>query len=309
MSPAKSISQNEDITPTTLDREDLGLQQDVPEEVTIEAEIDDNPNQALPADILTLLGDAPKESPMGKDIHTDIATRMKVVLCEGLKKEQKDKLIEEYPIPGNCQFFKAPILNPEVKAAVSEILHKKDASLAARQEQIGIVLSALTTTMDIIISKKFDTTLVLKHVSNACRLLCDSHYMDAKIRRNFLISSLNNKLKDTLKESKPEKYLFGDALHEHIKATKAINRSSLDLKQYNAKPRPVKQNKASGSSAHLNWKNPQPNHQMHNAYRKMTTPAHRTAGSSASQRNKMPHKPVPAPASRTSAPYRNLKRS
>lgn len=260
--------------------------------------------------ILTLLGDAPKEeTPVGKDIHSDIATRLMDVLQNGLKKELKDKITEEYPIPGNCQLFKSPILNPEVKAASSDILQKKDASIAARQGQVGVALSALTSAMDILAAEASDVNqTLLKHVSNACRLLCDSHYIDTKLRRSFLISTLNNKLKDTLKDSKRDKHLFGESLSESLKATKAITRSSQDLKSYIAKPKPVmRNNKSAHANNHLNWKQPQPNQQ--NANRKMISSTHRTAGSSSTaHRNEAQRKPTSSRVSRPHAHYKSQRR-
>lgn len=233
----------------------------------------------LDDDILTLLGDAPKEeSPVGPEVHNDIASRLQEVLQNGLKKEQKEKIIEDYPIPGNCSLFNAPALNPEVRAAISDLLQKKDASLAARQRQIGTVLAALVKSMDILVNDKSETSQqVLKHVSYASRLLCDSHYIDTKLRRNFLISTLNNKLKDTLKESKRDKNLFGEDLADKLKATKAITKTSQDLR-YNKPKSVVNKNPTNNIiQPNLNWKQPQPNTQ-NLSRRPALPPGTRTAG-------------------------------
>lgn len=232
----------------------------------------------LDDNILTLLGDAPKEpSPLGPDIHTDIATRLQEVLQNGLKKELKQKIIEDYPVPANCLWFKAPILNPEVKAAIADLLEKKDASLAARQGQVGVALSALARAMDMLVVDKSDSKQdLIKHISDACRVLCDTHCIDTKLRRNFLLSTLNNKIKDTLKESKRDKYLFGEDLAEKLKATKAITKSSQDLKYMKPKSMVVKNTPVANVATNLNWKHPQPSHQTAN--RRPAPAHHRTAG-------------------------------
>ncbi|KAJ2939813.1 hypothetical protein O0L34_g18008 [Tuta absoluta] len=265
----------------------------------------------LNEEILTLLGDAPKDqSPVGKDIHMDIATRLSDVLENGLKKELKDKISEEYPIPGNCQLFKAPTLNAEIKAAVSDLLQKKDASLAARQGQIGLALTALTSAMDILVTEKSEISqAILRHISNAARLLCDSHYIDTKLRRNFLISSLNNKLKETLKESKRDTYLFGEVLPEKLKATKAITKTSQDLRSFKPKSVVSKASLPSSSTNNLNWKHPQSNTQ--NVPRKPTaTQHHRSAGPTTTmpRRGEPSRKLTSSRANRTHAYYRQHKR-
>lgn len=310
--PNVAHTSNESILPPTPGAGDESIPQP---STSIAAEVDCDKNdqvsispEHLDDEILTLLGDAPKEeTAVGKNVHPDVSARLLHVLQNGLEKHQKDKIIEEYPTPGNCQLFKAPILNPEVKAAVSDILQKKDASLAARQGQLCVVLTALTNAIDILVSEKSDTNqTVLKHISNASRLLCDSHYIDTKLRRSFLISTLNNKLKDTLKESKRDKHLFGESLPENLKASKAITKSSQDLKSYVAKPkRPIKNNRPNNSTNNLNWKHPQPNTQYSN--RKASSIAHRTAGTSSSaHRNQTtPRRTASSRAHRSSAYYKN----
>lgn len=262
----------------------------------------------LDEEILELLGDAPKEqSPVGPDVHTDIASRLEDILHNGLKKDIKEKILEEYPVPGNCALFKAPILNPEVRAAVSDLLEKKDASLAARQGQVGVALSALVRAMHILALEKSDKNQdILKHISSACRILCDTHYIDTKLRRNFLISSLNNKIKDTLKESKRDKSLFGEELAEKLKATKAITKSSQDLKYMKPKSTVFKP-AASARINNLNWKHPQANHQA--PIRKPAPINHRTAGAmSTFQPRSRPEadnrRRLPPPRARATVPYK-----
>ncbi|XP_049877990.1 uncharacterized protein LOC126375167 [Pectinophora gossypiella] len=228
--------------------------------------VEDSNEEKLDDDILLLLGDPPKEeSPVGKDIHNDMADRLKNVLLNGLSKEIKQKISEEYPTPGNCQYFKAPKLNPEVKAAISDLLYKKDTSLATRQERIGTVLTALTQAMDILIKCNNDNNnqILIKHISNACRLLCDSHFIDTRLRRNFLISTLNNNMKETLKETKRDKHLFGEDLPERLRASKAITKTGQDLK--NTRPKSHVNKPETSTSKHpsnnLNWKHPHSNFQ------------------------------------------------
>lgn len=193
-------------------------------------------------EILTRIGDSPKELPVGKDIHANNAVTLNDVIQNGLKPELKDKMIIDYPIPGNCQLLKAPILNSEVKTVTSEFLQVHDATLATRQWQVGVAITALAKAMDILARRKSDSyRAVLKHVSNACKLLCDSHFIDTRLRQSCLLSTINNSLKDKLKESKRDKHLFGQSDNSKAKKnTKAINKTSYNhTKTFVSCPKPI----------------------------------------------------------------------
>lgn len=186
----------------------------------------------LDDEVLTLLGDAPvPENVLGKAIHKDIASRWQDILAKGLAKEVRDRLLKEYLIPINCDLLVSPVLNPELKAALSDFMVKRDASLIAKQNQIGIALAALSRAIDIIINKKTETSNILKPLGDACRILCDSHYGDTKTRRGFVVSAINTDMKETLIETTRDKFLFGSNVSEQVKSAKSIKRSGTDLKQ------------------------------------------------------------------------------
>ncbi|XP_063368524.1 uncharacterized protein LOC134657308 [Cydia amplana] len=219
---------------------------------TISTELDD--------EILEVLGDAPKsEIKMGKPTHKDLASRWQEILDKGLVKETKDKLTEAYLIPENCDLLVAPLLNPEVKAALADNLVKRDNAIMAKQHQIAIAIAALNQAAELIIAKE-QHTKILKPISDACRLLCDSHCSDTKTRRGFVISAINPDMKDVLSETKRNKFLFGDNVSEKLKSAKTIKLSGSDLKQaktYRSNKfhinNFVKTNRNNGNNR-LNWK-------------------------------------------------------
>ncbi|KAI5638807.1 hypothetical protein NE865_08691 [Phthorimaea operculella] len=176
----------------------------------------------LDGDILQLLGDAPKpDAPLGPPIHKDVASRWQEILAKGLAKEVKDKLISKYLVPSNCDFLVAPALNPEAKAALSDPLIKRDSFLMQKQKQLGVALSALSSATSMILANETSKQKLLKPISDACRMLCDSHFMETKSRRNLVISATNTQLKDTLLESGRDKsWLFGENITEKVKAAK-----------------------------------------------------------------------------------------
>ncbi|XP_047990197.1 uncharacterized protein LOC125229407 [Leguminivora glycinivorella] len=197
------------------------------------AETELKDSEELDEETLQLLGNAPKvDTPLGPAIHKDIASRWQDILSKGLPKDQKDKLLEEYLVPSNCDLLQAPALNPEAKVPLNEVMIRRDVSLMHKQRQIGLALSALATTMEMVVLNETSKTKLLKPLSDACRILCDSHYMETKTRRSLILSSINTDLKETLTEvPRDSNFLFGENVSEKVKTAKNIQRSGEVLKQ------------------------------------------------------------------------------
>lgn len=211
----------------------------------------------LDQEILALLGDAPKiDINFGKATHRDLASRWQDILGKGLPKEGKEKLLQEYLIPENCDLLAAPVLNPEVKAALAETMVRRDFSLMTKQKQLGTAIAAINQAIELLISKESHAK-ILKPVSDACRLLCDIHHDNTNTRRGFVISSINADMKETISEAKRDKYLFGENLSEKLKTAKSIKKSGTDLKQQRNEKSVFNKNnfvKTSKNPSRLNWK-------------------------------------------------------
>ncbi|CAK1601193.1 unnamed protein product [Parnassius mnemosyne] len=97
-------------------------------EITGKAPIFGQPLPSLDPEFLIALGElVPEQVTYGEDIHPDLAQRWAPILRRGLtEKDQKDKIIKDYATPKNCKLFSAPILNPEIAAAVSEFARTRD---------------------------------------------------------------------------------------------------------------------------------------------------------------------------------------
>lgn len=181
--------------------------------------------------ILALLGDAPKpETSFGDNIHKDVAARWQEILAKGLPKDVKEKLVSEYLIPANCDLLEPPILNPEAKAALSETLIKRDFSLLSKQKQTAAALAALAKVTEMLLNNNYSREKLLKPISDASRLLCDSHNLETKTRRSFIIASINYNLKGALVDTKRDKYLFGENLTDKLNAAKTIQKSGNTLR-------------------------------------------------------------------------------
>ncbi|XP_028157575.1 uncharacterized protein LOC114350832 isoform X1 [Ostrinia furnacalis] len=267
-----------------------------------------SPTEAvLDDDILQLLGDAPKaEATLGPAIHKDVANRWQEILAKGLQKDVKDQIMQQYSVPNNCDLLVAPTLNPEVKAAIRDVMVKRDSALMYQQKQLAVAISALGTAVDSILSNETSKQKILKPISDACRILCDIHFHETKTRRHFVITSINTELKDSLVNTVRNDQLFGDNITEKIKTAKSIQKSGEALKTV---PKPTYKNPANKPSTsktnNLNYKP-----QQRKADNKTTAaaargrPAYRTTrpGPSDSYRpphRSPPHQPPPPSSRRT----------
>ncbi|XP_061711559.1 uncharacterized protein LOC133520880 [Cydia pomonella] len=221
-------------------------------------------DQELGDDILLMLGDAPKpELALGDSIHKDVASRWHEILLKGLQKEVKEKLFQEYLVPSNCDLLVAPTLNAEAKAALTDNLIKRDHAIMEKQKQLGIALSALAQAMDLLLKPDASAQNILKPVSDACRILCDSHYLETKTRRYFVASSINTDLKETLTNTVRDGFLFGDNITDKLKVAQSVQKSGETLKHT---PKPLnnrfnKNNFVLNKKSHKNNLNFKPLHQ------------------------------------------------
>lgn len=118
------------ITPSVTIDPDIRPESDTPIEI-IEPE--------LPEEILEILGEPPKEQKFGKNLQPDIALRFEHIATQGLNKDLRKEILEKNLIPENSKKTDAPILNAEIKAALTDALIKKDKAIEQKQKQIAII--------------------------------------------------------------------------------------------------------------------------------------------------------------------------
>lgn len=194
--------------------------------------------------------------------------------------------MKTYLPPENCPNIKAPKLNPEVKAALTEINNKKDFYSEGKQNQLGSGIAALGKAIDLALSSGVNQDII-KCMSDAGRLLCDYHHKESISRRYAIINNLNKETKDTIKNTKIDEYLFGSDLAEHLRSSKAISKSGMELR---TQPPPAIDNRGKFK--------PMPNYQQPAARRGALNVrgAPRSAIAAAEPRaNPVPRRP-PAPA-------------
>lgn len=215
-------------------------------------------NKILDEAVLRILGKDPSDPDKNlTEIHEILVPRWSNWLAEGLKKEEKEELLARYPEAKNCQ-IKGQILNPAVEEIMTQSAKKRDGFSKDLQDMAGSALSAVSSAMSLILDETeegIDGDVILQHLIDAGRLLCEIHHHEAITRRTFIIPGVDKSMKPVLESSKIDKFLFGERLLEQVSLKKNLTKVASDLKPKPLlKPAPPKQN-------HLNWSAPPSNKQ------------------------------------------------
>lgn len=189
----------------------------------------------------------------GKDIRKEIADRWTNMIITGIKKETLTTLLKKYQTPGNFPMATAPKLNSEIVGAISENVLKRDKKFEYRQNLTGKVLSCLGAMLTEVMKGNINSIKLIESINDAGKILCNINHYDALTRRHFILTSLQNSVKQAVIDVPIGSHLFGENLGERLKTAKAVERSSSQLKINFPKKPPVK---FTPHPKNLNWKSP-----------------------------------------------------
>lgn len=252
------------------------------------------PESELDPELLQALGDAPGDLPVyGSDIHDKLAQLWLPILKKGMQKEVKEKLLKDYSIPSNCKLLKAPTLNAEISAAISDIVRTRDKKIQAKQDQLGLGISAISKAMSLLLTSD-DKVQAVKILSDGCRILTDIHYTESQVRTKLITPGLEKAFLTIIQDQERDETLFGSKLPEKIKASKAIEKQGLQIKKTpNPKPSCSGTQSSVGRFQHQgNWSGP-PRHPPsrrggRSAYRTTTQQPYRRAQPTTSAQSTRP---------------------
>lgn len=186
----------------------------------------------VPEEILEMLGQAKNlDEKLGEKIPKEISERWGKILLDGLAKEQKESLREKMLIPENFLLVRAPRLNPEVSAVLTEPAKKRDKRLEFSQNQLGSGIAGLVNLTKDLIQSDVPKFEVIKKLSEVAQILLDLHFEETLNRRKLLLPLLDKSFWNTTHGIKRETFLFGDKLSETIKNSKDIEKSSQQIKK------------------------------------------------------------------------------
>ncbi|XP_063387609.1 uncharacterized protein LOC134673541 [Cydia fagiglandana] len=221
-----------------------------PSNVTPEA-----PSMELPANILEALGGSKeKEEVFGPNVPEEIAKRWGRIAVEGLGKEEKEELTEKFLIPENFKLLKAPKLNAEIAAVMSESSKQRDKRMEKAQNQLGLAIAGLSKLTGSLISENLEKLAIIKQIADVSQLLADLHSENTTSRRKIILPSLDKKFTNMMQDVKRDSYLFGENLGEKIKASKSAEKSGLQIKRsYTSNVPPTSKKYTSRQG---NWRGP-----------------------------------------------------
>ncbi|KAL4718250.1 hypothetical protein ACJJTC_018249 [Scirpophaga incertulas] len=210
----------------------------------------------------------------------------------GISKESLDKLCTKYPVPDNFKGVIPPKMNPEIAASLSSITIKRDQRLINRQNITGKLLTAISNTMTNVMKGNINSKIIIEQLSDAAKLAAQTFYEDNSSRNFFALANTSLTIKNALRDSEPELYLFGTDCGEKIKSAQTIQRTGNILKNKNTNNKP-----STSSTKQGNWKSPlqayQPYYQQSRSgpYRRQPPGRSRTGPTYRNKTNQQ--KPVP----------------
>ncbi|KAI5641879.1 hypothetical protein NE865_05878 [Phthorimaea operculella] len=190
-----------------------------------------SPPEKLDTELLEILGEDPTSKPeFGNEIHKELSSRLEHIVTSGLSKDNRKELFDKYLVPSNCTRIAAPLLNPEIKAALPDLTLKRDKGIEVRQKQLALAITCIGQAITSEMQSKNKNNLLLKQLMDGVRMLCDIQHADSMKRRYFACSSLKKDINDQLQPTKIDKFLFGENLAETLKAAKAVSKSGAEIK-------------------------------------------------------------------------------
>lgn len=214
----------------------------------IEAPIDENTLQILGVDPSVV------ESREVK-FHSNPESRWKSWITTGLKKEERNSLLDKYPRTGTCP-IEAPALNPELQAPLNDTSIKRDKHFIDSQKIVGSAMSALGSAITLVLNEKeemIDKMKLLELMCDAGKLLSDLHHKESVARRVYILPGLDKSVRTVMEKIETDSFLFGKDLAEKLRLAKSVEKVGLGLKPTEAPKAPKTPLRVQNS---LNWKGP-----------------------------------------------------
>lgn len=189
----------------------------------------ENIDPELSQEFLEALGEPTNtEVRFGPSINSQILERFEKILIEGMKAEDKERILKELCFPENGKLMQAPKLNMELTGVLTPAMKLRDKMLEERQEDTGYVIATLCQTINMMKSPNVNVMAVVKNLSDATRLLCNLHFKYTDIRKKLISPLLDKNLDLNLKDNKRSEWLYSK-LDDAVKSVSAIKKASTIL--------------------------------------------------------------------------------
>lgn len=164
----------------------------------------------------------------GEKIPEPLAQRWDPILINGLKIEEREKMLKDFKTPNNCKLLQAPALNPEIASAITEPIKNRDLKMTLQQKQLGAGITAINHALTGLLTGGEKTEAVRK-LSDSCKILCDLHQQITTIRRKMITPGLDKSFNTII--TTRDSTLFGSNLADQIRTSKTIEKQGLLLKK------------------------------------------------------------------------------
>ncbi|XP_043275196.1 uncharacterized protein [Venturia canescens] len=170
----------------------------------------------LEPEVLGLIGKRLiQERTLAPPIHNSLASRWEDVIKKGLPDEERSEILKKYSPPKNCEIIDPPKLNLEVKASLEVNIVKRDERIVETQTKIGTGLAALGRALDLVLKGDGPEKLILLEcLSSTANLLADLQHDETEIRKSLILRNISPSIRETLKDTVTNEWLFGKDLEE-----------------------------------------------------------------------------------------------
>jgi len=196
----------------------------------------------------------------GAKVNEGVAKRVNSACTKRPAKEQFSLIQKKYLRPENCDFLKAPRVNPELWDDLQDKTKSRECSFQSFQKNLikGITPVVQLASKVVDAKKSKEDTISLNDVYDltvdALTLLGNSVYEFSMKRREMLKSEVAPAYKSLCHESQPiTTMLFGDELPQSIRSISQVKRMA--AKSIGHDRRKV----SSSSSTYTNFRSPRPN--------------------------------------------------
>lgn len=184
---------------------------------------------------MEIMGTISSDANMGPPVHTLVEKTWSTIFTKGLSKESKEILLKKYPAPQNLQLARAPILNTEVRQAISLPSAKRDNYQFATQHMIEAVITIQASLMSELLKpeESWDTKRIFELANDAGRLTAHVQYHLSRARRALITPTLTASAKNALDTSPIDRQLFGEQYLNKMKDAAAADKLVKSLTKSN----------------------------------------------------------------------------
>nr|CAI5867944.1 unnamed protein product [Callosobruchus analis] len=157
--------------------------------------------------------------------------RWSFYIQDGIEKEQKEKIIEKYPLFENCPLLKTPELGPELESCLDAKTQRQDKFMAQLQNETGHALAALGSQINKLLASGANTNKeTITVLADAAQLICNVQNALPIHRKYNILPFLNHSCRKLVEKSKSDKFLLGINFFEDLKTTETAKKTGLTLK-------------------------------------------------------------------------------